>query len=41
MRVTVRKPVDVMYEEVLERVARTYNGDEQFLIREMQKRASV
>lgn len=41
MRVIMRKPVDVMYEEVLERVARTYNGDEQFLIREMQKRASV
>jgi hypothetical protein len=40
-KVTAKKPLGDLYEEVLERIARLFNGDEGFLSREMTKRASM
>ena len=40
-KVTAKKPLGDLYEEVLERVARLFNGDDGFLSREMTKRASM
>jgi hypothetical protein len=41
VRVTARKPLIDMYDDVLLRVARAFNGDDSFLAREMLKRASM
>lgn len=40
-KVTAKKPLGDLYEEVLERIARLFNGDDGFLSREMTKRASM